>query len=99
MPRTKSKLHVARKFLIQFFAAVIAVTGLWFAGVEFSRTVLARPLGGDESGSNGKHFSVLKSLKLPKGFTPQPGKTYIRGKSGIPHLVELHNGDAAIDWH
>jgi hypothetical protein len=99
MSRTKSKWRATKKFFTQFSFAAIAVTVLWFAGVGFSRTVLSRPLGGDESASNDKHFSVPKGFKFPKGFVPQPGQTYIKGKNGSgPVLIHLSRGDAAMDW-
>lgn len=99
MPRAKSKQRVARRFVTQLFAAV-PVNGLRFAGVGFSRTVIARPLGGDESGSNGIHAIVPKNFKLPKGLIPQPGQTYIRGKNDTaPLVIHLNRGDAAIDCH
>jgi hypothetical protein len=100
MPTTKHKYGATRKFITQFSYAAIVVTGLWFAGVGFSRTVLARPLGGDESSSNLKQFTVGKGFKLPKGFVPRPGQTYIPGKNGHgPVLVYLHQNNAAFEWH
>lgn len=100
MPTTKHKFGATRKFITQFSYATIAVTVLWFAGVGFSRTVLARPLGGDEPSSNLKQFSVGKGFKLPKGFVPQPGQTYVPGKNGHgPVIVYLHQNNAAFQWH
>jgi hypothetical protein len=43
-------------------------------------------------------FATPKNLKLPGGFTPQPGKTYILGKNGTPRLIEVHTGGVPIDW-
>jgi len=97
MPRARSKGRAAAKFAKQFVVAAVVVTGLWFAGVGFSRSALSRPLGGD-SGPNGRQFSVTRNLRIPEGFKPQPGKTYILGKNGVAHLVNFHGGDSAIDW-
>jgi hypothetical protein len=94
MSRSKSKVRIAIKFVTQFLMAAIVVTGLWFAGVGFSRTLVARAIGGDEPNSRSQRVNA------PKGFRPQPGQTYIPGKNGsAPQLVHLGRGDTAIDWH
>ena len=97
--KTKSKFHAAGKFIKQFFYAALAITGLWFAGVGFSRTVLARPLGGDEKESFGGNFRGGKPIKLPKNFVPQTGRTYVPGKDGSkPDLINLNQGNSKMDW-
>jgi hypothetical protein len=98
--RTDRRFHATGKFFKQFFYAAVAVTGLWFVGVGFSRTVLARPLGGDESESYGGRFRAGKAIKLPKNFVPQSGRTYVPGKNGSgPVLVNLNQSNSAMDWH
>jgi hypothetical protein len=98
--RTKSKFRATSKFIKQFLYAAAAVTGLWFVGVGFSRTVLARPLGGDQSESYGGRFLAGKPIKLPKNFVPNPGKTYVPGRNGSgPELVHLNQSNSAMDWH
>jgi hypothetical protein len=101
VPRTRSRLRATKKFITQFCFAALAVTGLWFAGVGFSRTILSRPLGGDENGSNGGHFISFsgKPFKVPKGLHPHPGRTYIRGIDGAgPNLFRTNRGDPTFDW-
>ncbi|MGD0693154.1 MAG: hypothetical protein ABSA22_12525 [Acidimicrobiales bacterium] len=99
MLKTKSKSNATGKFIKQFFYAALAITGLWFAGVGFSRTVLARPLGGDEKESFGGHFREGKPIKLPKNFVPQTGQTYVPGKDGSkPVLINLNQGNSKMDW-
>jgi hypothetical protein len=97
MQRAKSRLRVVKKFIAQFSFAAVAVTGLWFAGVGFSRTILSRPLGGDENGSNGGRFLEGKKITVPKGFVPQPGGSYLRGRNG-DNLIVFHRGDPTMNW-
>jgi hypothetical protein len=97
--RTKGNLQTTGKFIKQSFYALLAITGLWFAGVGFSRTVLARPLGGDEKESFGGHFRGGKPIKLPKNLIPQTGQTYVPGKdSSKPVLINLNQGNSKMDW-
>ncbi len=97
--RTKSKLHATGKFVRQTFYAALAVTSLWFAGVGFSRTVLARPLGGDEKELFGGHFRSGKPIKLPKNFVPHPGRTFVPGKDGSQSvLINLNRSNSQMDW-
>jgi hypothetical protein len=97
MPRTKGKLRATKKFFTQFSFAAVAVTGFWFAGIGFSRTILSRPLGGDQNEPNSGRFLEGKKITVPKGFVPQPGGSYLRGKNG-DNLIVFHRGDPTMNW-
>jgi hypothetical protein len=106
MARPKNKLDAVKKFVTQLCLAAIAVTCLWFAGVGLSRTVIARPFGGNQPGPHGVQITGPRTFKVPKGFKPPqglgplPGQTLIPGKHGTANVViYLNRGEAAIDWN
>jgi hypothetical protein len=97
--KTKNRFLATGKFIKQFFCAALVIAGLWFAGVGFSRTILARPLGGDQKESFGGHFRGGKPIRLPKNLGPQTGQTYVPGKDGSKSiLINLNQGNSKMDW-